>query len=235
MDSKIGLARNHVTRRTFLGAVGAVIATAGAALAQQPAPAQQAPRVKGPRVWLDMDQKELDDAYDQSVYASNREQIIRRYTTNSEATRAHLGPPRRYAYGPTPVEGLERLHDQASQRTDQHLHSWRRVARRPRQRLRVPSRAIRARGRALRSARLYYREGRRRQPDADGRTGASRGCLGVSQRPDFWRRPKPPLHIRALLRRPPGGRRVGDRLAKGVQPAFRHSEGRSMLAVVCST
>ena len=107
MDSKIGLARNHVTRRTFLGAVGVVIATAGAALAQQPAPAQQAPRVKGPRVWLDMDQKELDDAYDQSVYAPNREQIIRRYTTNSEATRAHLGPPRRYAYGPTPVEGLD--------------------------------------------------------------------------------------------------------------------------------
>ena len=30
-----------------------------------------AARVRGPLVWLDMDQKELDDAYDQSVYAPN--------------------------------------------------------------------------------------------------------------------------------------------------------------------
>ena len=28
-----------------------------------------APRLKGPIVWLDMDQQELDDAYDQEVYA----------------------------------------------------------------------------------------------------------------------------------------------------------------------
>lgn len=61
----------------------------------------------GPRVWLDMDQKELDDAYDQSVYAPNMQQILRRYATNSDATRSRLGQPRRYAYGPTPVEGLD--------------------------------------------------------------------------------------------------------------------------------
>ena len=100
-----GLLPDQVTRRTFLGAVGAVVATADAAFAQQPA--QQAPHVKGPSVWLDMDQKELDDAYDQSVYAPNQRQITGRYATNSEATRARLGPPRRYSYGPTPVEGLD--------------------------------------------------------------------------------------------------------------------------------
>ena len=33
------------------------------------------PRAKGPLVWLDMDQQELDDAYDQTVYAPNREEI----------------------------------------------------------------------------------------------------------------------------------------------------------------
>ena len=33
---------------------------------------KEAPRVKGPIVWLDMDQRELDDAYDQLVYAPNR-------------------------------------------------------------------------------------------------------------------------------------------------------------------
>jgi arylformamidase len=54
-----------------------------------------------------MDQKELDDAYHQSVYAPNLQQITGRYATNSEATRMRLGPPRQYACGPTPVEGLD--------------------------------------------------------------------------------------------------------------------------------
>ena len=100
---------NPVTRRLFLRAsvAGAVAVAAGPALAQQPAPAQQAPRVKGPLVWLDMDQKELDDAYDQSVWASNRPQIFGRYATNSEGVRARLGAPQRHAYGPTAIEALD--------------------------------------------------------------------------------------------------------------------------------
>src|SRR5258708_9674798 len=83
---------------------GAVVAAAGPALAQ---PAQQPPRAKGPRVWLDLDKKELDDAYDQSVYAPNQPQIAGRYATNSEATSARLGAPRRFSYGLAPVEGLD--------------------------------------------------------------------------------------------------------------------------------
>jgi arylformamidase len=99
--------RNRVTRRELLRAVasGALIAAGGAAVAQQPA--QTPPRVKGPIVWLDMDQAELDAAYDQSVYAPNLRQIVNRYATNSEAVRARLGAPQRYAYGPTPIEGLD--------------------------------------------------------------------------------------------------------------------------------
>src|SRR2546427_9840172 len=98
-----------MTRRAFLGAgaAGAVMATAGTVLAQQPAPAQQTPRVKGPRVWLDLDQAELDAAYDQSVWAPNRDQIVKRYATQSDAVRARLGAPQRYAYGATPIEGLD--------------------------------------------------------------------------------------------------------------------------------
>src|SRR3989454_11631968 len=84
-------------------AATAVLAASGRALAQHPV----APRVKGPRVWLDLDQAELDAAYDQSVYAPNLEQIVGRYATNSEAVRARLGAPRRYAYGPTPIEALD--------------------------------------------------------------------------------------------------------------------------------
>ena len=102
-------ARSESTRRTFLGAgvASAVLAAGGPAGAQQPAPAHQAPRVKGPAVWLDMDQAELDAAYDQSKYASNLRQIVTRYATNSEAVRARLGTPRRHAYGPTPIEALD--------------------------------------------------------------------------------------------------------------------------------
>jgi arylformamidase len=90
-------------RRIVLGA-----AAAGTLLALGPARAQQpAPRVKGPHVWLDLDQAELDDAYDQSVYAPNQKQVTGRYVTNSEAVRARLGAPRRFSYGDSPVEGLD--------------------------------------------------------------------------------------------------------------------------------
>jgi arylformamidase len=92
-----------VTRRAVLAAAGA-----GALVAMAPALAQHsAKRAKGPRVWLDMDQAELDDAYDQSVWAPNQRQVTGRYATNSEAVRARLRAPRRYAYGPTPIEGLD--------------------------------------------------------------------------------------------------------------------------------
>jgi arylformamidase len=59
------------------------------------------------KVWLDMDQAALDAAYDQSAYAPNREQILARNAANSERVRARLGAPRRYAYGPTPIEALD--------------------------------------------------------------------------------------------------------------------------------
>jgi arylformamidase len=71
---------------------------------QQAATAQ---RAQGPLVWLDMDQKALDDAYDQQVYAPNRDQVHERNVFNSERVRARLGEPHRLAYGPTAVEQLD--------------------------------------------------------------------------------------------------------------------------------
>jgi arylformamidase len=62
---------------------------------------------KGPIVWLDMDQQELDNAYDQIVYAPNRDQIGKRRLANSMAARARIGEPIRLAYGPTPIEGID--------------------------------------------------------------------------------------------------------------------------------
>ena len=46
---------------------------------------QSSPRVKGSRVWLDMDQKALDDAYDQRVYAPNHELVAKRRRLASES------------------------------------------------------------------------------------------------------------------------------------------------------
>ena len=66
-----------------------------------------ATRPKGPPVFLDMDQQALDDAYDQEIYAPNRELIVARRKTASERARAALGAPRRMAYGPSEIEGLD--------------------------------------------------------------------------------------------------------------------------------
>jgi arylformamidase len=62
---------------------------------------------RGPMVWRDMDQKALDDAYDQDVYAPNRPLIVARRIAASERTRAILGPPQRVAYGPSEYERLD--------------------------------------------------------------------------------------------------------------------------------
>ena len=83
------------------------MAVGSATTGHHPAAAQPATRAKGPRVWLDLDQAELDAAYDQSAWAPNREQLLRRHAAQSDAVRARLGAPLRYAYGPTPVEGLD--------------------------------------------------------------------------------------------------------------------------------
>jgi arylformamidase len=105
----MGWTHRNISRRSVLAGTAALAAASGAAAmsstaaAQQPAP----PREKGPRVWLDMDQKELDDAYDQAVYAPNIQQILKRCARNSELARERLGAPRRFAYGTTAIEGLD--------------------------------------------------------------------------------------------------------------------------------
>ncbi len=68
---------------------------------------QHAATTRGPLVWRDMDQKALDDAYDQDVYAPNRPLIVTRRIAASERTRALLGPPERVAYGPSESERLD--------------------------------------------------------------------------------------------------------------------------------
>jgi arylformamidase len=54
-----------------------------------------------------MDQKELDDAYDQTVYAPNQPLVAARRKIASESVLKRLGPPERVAYGSSEIEKLD--------------------------------------------------------------------------------------------------------------------------------
>lgn len=58
-------------------------------------------------VWLNLNQAELDAAYDQIKYAPNQPQILKRYAANSEAFRSRFGLPQRLAYGEAAIEQLD--------------------------------------------------------------------------------------------------------------------------------
>jgi arylformamidase len=104
MTISIARTRNPITRRMALGGAAALVA--GPVLAEEcrigPPPHQ-----KGPLVWMDMDQPELDAAYDQLFYAPLQAQITNRYASNSDEARARVGKPQRESYGPTEVEKLD--------------------------------------------------------------------------------------------------------------------------------
>jgi arylformamidase len=94
----------QVTRRSLLGTAAAMAVTPALAEGCLVGPP---PHEKGPNVWMDMDQVELDAAYDQTAYAPMINQITRRFGSISQTTRARLGAPKRFAYGSTPIEGLD--------------------------------------------------------------------------------------------------------------------------------
>ena len=104
---------NHPSRRAVLSAAaaGAAVGVAGSARALDAGPPGcligPPPHPKGPLVFMDYDQIELDAAYDQSAYAPLGGQIQARRGTNSEEVRRRLGNPERHAYGPTDIEKLD--------------------------------------------------------------------------------------------------------------------------------
>jgi arylformamidase len=93
-----------LSRRAMVAAVAAAATTPALAEDCHIGPP---PHPKGPLVWMDMDQVEIDAAYDQSFYAPLAPVIGRRRAVNSEAVRTRLGAPRREAYGPTAIEKLD--------------------------------------------------------------------------------------------------------------------------------
>ena len=93
---------DDTTRHTVFAVAAGGAAAAASAVAMAPQP-----RAKGPAVWRDMDQQALDDAYDQTVYAPNRDQVAKRRVANSDKARAVIGAPERVAYGETEIEKLD--------------------------------------------------------------------------------------------------------------------------------
>jgi arylformamidase len=92
-----------ISRRTMLGAA--------AALAASPALAEDCrigppPHHKGPLVFMDYDQVELDASYDQLSYEPLLAQVSQRLASNSEV-RTRIGSPQRVAYGPSEIEKLD--------------------------------------------------------------------------------------------------------------------------------
>jgi arylformamidase len=86
--------------------------TAAAAMIAAPAAAEECrlgppEHHKGPLVFMDYDQIELDASYDQTYYEPLLGQVAKRLGSNSEAVRVRLGAPERAAYGPTEIEKLE--------------------------------------------------------------------------------------------------------------------------------
>jgi arylformamidase len=66
-----------------------------------------APRTRGPIVWLDMDQTELDNAYDQAVYAPNQPLVHARRNAANARAKARLGAPQRFQYGASEIESVD--------------------------------------------------------------------------------------------------------------------------------
>jgi arylformamidase len=108
MTFRTGPKFQFLTRRRLLALTGA---GATAAVAATPAFAQcqigPKPHKKGPLVFLNYDQVELDAAYSQPAYEPNLLEVVKRYGTNSEITRSRIGQPERVAYGSTEVEKLD--------------------------------------------------------------------------------------------------------------------------------
>ncbi|WP_168207246.1 alpha/beta hydrolase [Tardiphaga sp. vice278] len=112
-----------IDRRTLLAGIAAtsVVASVTSAAAQTATDAAT-------KVWLDMDQKALDDAYDQPKYAPNIQQVIKRYASVSDAMRTRVSNPKRAAYGPTEIQKLDIFSPkQAKAPIHIHIHggAWR--------------------------------------------------------------------------------------------------------------
>ena len=93
------------SRRSMLGTAAFMASTAPAFA--QGCPVGPPQHHKGPLVFMDYDQVELDASYDQVYYEPLIADVSKRLSSNSDAMRARIGAPQRVAYGPTEIEKLD--------------------------------------------------------------------------------------------------------------------------------
>jgi arylformamidase len=99
---------SNMSRRTLMtGAAAGTFALAAETASAQRCPPAPPARVKGPLVWMDMDQQDLDESYDNDVHAFNGKNVLERQARNNEIALSIIGPPVRVAYGPTEIEKLD--------------------------------------------------------------------------------------------------------------------------------
>lgn len=106
MNASLHTAR-ALTRRVFLGVAAGSIAAP--ALAHPECALGPEPHVKGPPVFLDYDQVELDAAYDQEAYQLITSSTNSRLSYLSSDLRFRIGFPERFNYGEASVETLDVL------------------------------------------------------------------------------------------------------------------------------
>jgi arylformamidase len=97
-----------LTRRALVvGAAAGTITLAPDGASAQRCPATPPARAKGPLVWMDMDQHELDESYDNDILAFNSKTVLERQNANNEIARGIVGMPMRVAYGPSEIEKVD--------------------------------------------------------------------------------------------------------------------------------
>jgi len=115
----------RISRREMIGgafAASAVIVSRSlrAQQLQTYLPPGVTPKPKGPLVYGEYDQEELDFAYDQRPWAPNFDAVLtERLPARNAATLTRIDLPRRLSYGPTEIEKLDLY---ASQQTNAPIH-----------------------------------------------------------------------------------------------------------------
>ena len=82
------------------------------------------------KIFLDYDQKALDEQYEQRTWVPHADEIIKRFGVASDAVRMRIGEPRTERYGPAPVETLDIYGDGETAFVFVHGGAWKRQSKR---------------------------------------------------------------------------------------------------------
>jgi arylformamidase len=98
---------HKISRRALVtGAAAGTVALASAPASAQRCP-PATPRKKGPAVFRDLDQVDIDEGYDNDVYAFNAKTVGERRVYNNRIAQAVLGKPDRVKYGEAEIERVD--------------------------------------------------------------------------------------------------------------------------------